>query len=233
MKSVSKRGYTLTFDPLKHEYTVQTGDEPPRRVPSVTQVLNAVLAKPGLVEWAVRTALERVAQGILNGEPPETALEAARTAHRQAADKAATEGTNFHTAVETLLKGRNPPDHPALRAFQTFLQEHGLTPVLSEHLVYHPTLDYAGTVDLLALQKGTPVLLDLKVTRGIHPHHHLQLGGYSLALQTWEGLTPKKAYILHISHQTLTPHPVNLQQAEHAFTAALHLYQALREIRGE
>ncbi len=173
-----------------------------------------------------------MAQGLQNGEPPEVALEAARAAHRQAADQAALAGGNLHSAVEALVKGETPPNHPALQAFQDYLRANGLTPVLSEHLVYHPTLDYAGTVDLLALRGKTPVLLELKTTRGVHPHHHLQLGGYSLALQTWEGVNPEEAYILQITHQTLTPHPVNLQTAQHAFTTALQLYRALQEIRG-
>jgi hypothetical protein len=229
-----RRGYTLVFDPETHTYTLQK-DGQEHILPSVTRVLS-VIAKPKVNAWA----MDLMAQHILDNYSPGMSLEdmtlltqEARGMHLEESRKATGTGSEVHDWIEAFLQGVprglpvNPPSMKALQAFLSWWKEEKREVLLSEEIVAHPELLYAGKVDLL-LTDGT--LVDFKTSKALYPEYELQLGGYALALETWQGIRPQKGLLVRIGKDgTTETREVDLVAAKEHFQHALALYKFLVE----
>jgi hypothetical protein len=142
------------------------------RVPSVTTVLDAVLAKPALTRWANGLGL----QGIR--------LE-------DYMSRTADIGTAAHELCIAHLAGREPKLDPALspeqvasaqrlyrRFHDEFLSRHDLQPVLLEEHMVSEELCYGGTLDVLGFLDGDLAVVDFKTGKGIYDEHFHQTAAY-------------------------------------------------------
>jgi len=229
-----RRGYTLAFDPETHIYTLQK-DGQERILPSVTRVLS-IIAKPKVNTWA----MDLMAQHILDNYSPGMSLEdmalltqEARGMHLEESRKATGTGSEVHDWIEDFLQGLprglpvNPSSMKAVQAFLNWWKGEKREVLLSEEIVAHPELLYAGKVDLL-LTDGT--LVDFKTSKALYPEYELQLGGYALALEAWEGIRPQKGLLVRVGKDGgVETKEVDLEAAKEHFQHALALYSFLVE----
>jgi len=229
-----RRGYTLAFDPETHTYILQK-DGQEHVLPSVTRVLS-VIAKPKVSAWA----MDLMAQHILDNYSPGMSLEdmalltqEARGMHLEESRKATGTGSEVHDWIEAFLQGLprgfpvNPSSMKAVQAFLNWWKEGKCEVLLSEEIVAHPELLYAGKVDLL-LTDGT--LVDFKTSKALYPEYELQLGGYALALEAWQGIRPQKGLLVRVGKDGgVETKEVDLEAAKEHFQHALALYKFLVE----
>jgi hypothetical protein len=229
-----RRGYTLAFDPETHIYTLQK-DGQEHILPSVTRVLS-IIAKPKVSAWA----MDLMAQHILDNYSPGMSLEdmalltqEARGMHLEESRKATGTGSEVHDWIEAFLQGLprglpvNPSSMKAVQAFLNWWKEEKREVLLSEEIVAHPELLYAGKIDLF-LTDGT--LVDFKTSKALYREYELQLGGYALALEVWQGIRPQKGLLVRIGKDgTTETREVDLVAAKEHFQHALALYSFLVE----
>jgi hypothetical protein len=148
----------LSFDAELHEYRLPTG----QRVPSVTEVLCAV---------GVSTDFEGLRLG------------SARI--RQAIDLKRDIGTALHHDAhayddnDLLWASVDPRVEPYLRAWATFRENTGATPLTRERRLFHPLYGYAGTLDgIFLLPTGRVVLVDLKTGDPVDSGCRFQTAAY-------------------------------------------------------
>ncbi|GAA5336033.1 PD-(D/E)XK nuclease family protein [Thermus hydrothermalis] len=207
-----------------------------RPVPSVTQI-TGILNK-NLHEWAVRQVVEYLREELVPGlviteEEAGRILDGAAKAHRQAVQKAAGRGSDFHAWAEAYLKGKpfSLPSEEPLRSMAQALVEwwegNGGRAARGEEAVFHPEHLYAGRVDLVAHFGGRLLVVDLKTSSRVYPEHLLQVGAYALALQA-EGVAVEGGMVLCLG-DGLKPVEVPLEEAAEAF---LGLLQAWRFVKG-
>lgn len=158
----------LTFSPESHEYRVDGVV-----VPSVTAILRA-------------TGVSADFEAIARMDPQR----AARIAEKRAIGSAL--HADIIAADEDDLDWStvDPRVAPYLQAWVAFRGAYAdLQPVLREHRVYHRTLRYAGTLDLLCrTREGALVLVDVKSGDPEAAGARYQLAGYQAALEdrtTW------------------------------------------------
>lgn len=164
---------TLAFEEEPHHRYWLLAEEAKRRrrLPSVTQIVNATFAKGGLVKWAAKLG----------------------PAYEQARDQAAERGKSVHRFVEyflahgELLETADLPEdwQPYIASAAAFLWDFPLAPVSTELLVCHPELGYAGRLDLVAVVDGARTLLDFKTNPAarIYREAHVQAAGYAIAAE--------------------------------------------------
>ena len=169
-----------------------------RKVPSVTEIIDAVLAKNGLPDWYYKQAI--AGMSILIKKYDHVLPNDIKSLHSlmkteglspyAIRDEAANIGTKIHSSVEALAKGRRPKDYPVLTEWwksRGFRAPHILA---AEAMLYSGRWNYAGTVDLIYRDPETDVvvLADIK-TGALRDSHHVQLELYRWA---WEemGGTP-------------------------------------------
>lgn len=172
--------------------------------PSVTTVLNDVLAKHALIKWKsqeVARAIFRDSKGFFgdgwsNGEDAAVKWALARADEQR--DQAARLGSSIHLladlqarqapeAAEKAVEGFQVSDEEipyleAWKGFLAFLEAQGARIVSSEHMVWS-SVGYAGTYDLILEWDGQMWLVDIKTSKGIYPDYALQLAAYGHAEQ--------------------------------------------------
>jgi hypothetical protein len=209
-----KRLYRI-FDVNKHDWI---------EVPSVSTILE-VLEKGGLSWWGMKVGIEGVRElarmnvlvpadfelDQLDGSDPDAwttdAIVRSMTEHKLTVnytkDKAATRGTNVHTALETWAETGVIPDpqffpeneRGYVEGLGAFLRDATPLPHHTE-LMVASTAGFAGRFDMVASISGNIVtktypkkapirkqlsgrwLLDLKTSKGVYPSYKLQLGAY-------------------------------------------------------
>lgn len=222
-----------------HSYATLGGE----RVPSVTTILG-VVNKPGLPNWAARTAAEEairlVKVAVKRGEeltvPTLNSIgEEAKKAHTKLRDDAASIGVAIHTVVEGKLAGKNlAPTREVPKFvtsnvndfFETSLMEFDV--LAREVVVAHP-LPFAGTVDAVLNVNGKKVVIDWKTSSGIYPEMAMQVAAYAQAY--------KYSYNTHIDEAWVIRFPktdspvelvnVDLERAWMGFKAATTLYDVV------
>lgn len=118
-------------------------------------------------------------------------------------DRAAERGTAVHTAIENhILFGID--DVPAeydgyFKAFLKWNTEHGVKPESTEIRLYHRTLMYAGTADMIAEVDGKHTLIDFKTSTALQPMlYGVQLEAYERAMQSLGMKKPEMKMIVHL-----------------------------------
>lgn len=172
-----------------------------QRIPGVTSYLDKGVPKPALVSWAANTTAEAAVDrwDELAALPPTARLKELQRARYAAKDAASNRGTQVHKLAEKLVIGEQVavPDEIAghVESYVRFLDEFDVQPVLVEAVVYSPTHNYCGTLDLIAdlldpddpepdpaLRRRIRWLLDIKTNRsGIFGETALQLAAYRYA----------------------------------------------------
>ena len=95
---------------------------------------------------------------------------------------AAERGTRIHSLCEQIANGLKPDEENGYtEAFRAFLKDARVEPAAVEHRAYS-YLDFAGTIDLIAVFRGELVVIDIKT--GVYQEWwSLQLAGYALLLE--------------------------------------------------
>jgi len=225
--------YTLRFDPEAHVYTLHDGVEEVV-VPSVTGVLS-ILAKPKVHSWAMdlmgRHILENYEPGM-SVEDLGALVEEGKRAHAEESRKATDTGSEVHDWIESFIAGRveefpeNAKARAALVRFIEWWHERDREPLLSEEIVAHPELMYAGKIDLL-LADGT--LVDFKTSRALYREYELQLGGYALALEAWSGVKAERGLLVRLGKDGgFEAREVALEEAKEVFASLVRVYSFMK-----
>lgn len=182
-------------------------DDEGNKMPSVTTILGAAVAKPGLIRWAAKVAAEAAVEAVIDGfADRDVAIAEGTKAPEAYRDNAAVLGTKAHGLVEAHYAGdevisegedANVIRECYLRAVRAI--DERWTVEVSEWAGVS-RLGYGGTLDLLVIDRetGKRLLVDLK-TGSYHPEAIAQLAAYK---NLWEEHNPTKpvdgAAILHV-----------------------------------
>jgi hypothetical protein len=161
--------------------------------PSVTTLRRMAGISFPLHQWAISQVVNRAVDSIsdqnrmLSTNDP-LVVQAAKTWLRLAADeerdRAASLGKRVHSAAsEGKPLGKVDPDVvPYLRQYQNWLDETGFKVLRSESQCFNLSKGYAGSFDLLGIDKDGDIhVVDLKTGKNTYPEHALQVTAYSLA----------------------------------------------------
>lgn len=172
------------------------GDTFEKPIPSVTEMLDAVLAKNGLPDWYYKQAI--AGMSILIKKYDHVLPNDIKSLHSlmkqeglspyAVRDDAAAAGTRIHTAVEALAKGRRPKDYPELTAWWKQKGFRAANILGAECLLYSGRHSFAGTADLVYDLGEGVTLADIK-TGTLRDSHHVQLELYRWA---WEEMGKAK-----------------------------------------
>ncbi|MEU8317132.1 hypothetical protein AB0C33_02080 [Nonomuraea sp. NPDC048881] len=185
---------------------------------SVTTILDRGIPKH-LSDWAAKQAAAFAVEHWedLSSASEDMRFELISTAHQRARDVAADKGDIVHTSAENHLKGTPDGSSPKhIRQLEAFLKTAGLTPVHTEVTVWNRTIGYAGTADLIAIdKKSRHYLIDYKTGKGIWPEHAVQVealarGEFIIHDDGGEEDMPfiNEVGILHLRPQSWWFHPV-------------------------
>jgi hypothetical protein len=133
----------------------------------------------------------------------------AQKAHTRASERALDIGSQAHKLVEWSMHkalGRAVGPEPKVReeallaylAWQDWLLAHRVEPVWIEQAVYHPTLGYAGTLDLVARVDGVLALVDIKTSKAVYAEYELQVAAYAHALAAMGHERVEVGYIVRL-----------------------------------
>ena len=213
------------------------------RIPSVTTILGAVIAKPALVAWANKLGL----QGIKVGEQ---------------LDELADIGTAVHELAKASLSNRAPklpylnPDQLTLatNCYHKFIDwqtQHSYRVVDVESKLISEELGYGGTTDAICEFYGTVAtqqttesareavgvleLWDFKTGKAIYDDYLFQLAAYARAARE-NGHQVQRIRIIRIGRnedegfEQIVVEGKKLELAWTVFLHALHIYRAQREL---
>lgn len=172
--------------PTEHEYLF----------PSVTSVLDAVVAKPKLMHWYYAQALLGTSELLkkYGGKMPtdvksikELMAIEGHSPYRKR-DEAASRGTDVHSDLETLCAGGEITVTPGNIGVVNWWNDKGLTPsdiIAAEVPLISFKYRYAGTVDLIYKDPATGKtrLTDLKTGKYVHWTHFVQGEAYRQAYE--------------------------------------------------
>lgn len=122
--------------------------------------------------------------------------------NQDALDKAAARGTAVHEAIETWTKyGIMDVQEEVSGYFDAFLSWWNKARpelIANEHKVYHKLLNYAGTVDMIAVVDGIPTIIDFKTSYKVQKSLcAIQLEAYQRAFES-HGIQLNRRLILHM-----------------------------------
>jgi len=210
-------------------------------VPSVTSILDAVLAKPALPNWYYSKALEgvEILLGKYGTKIPQdkdslkSLLRSEKLTPIHARDTAGQRGRELHDGLEALARGLPFTPDQRLEPLLAWWQRTGLHP--SRILGTEETLisfkhGFAGTLDLVYVDPATEAvtLADLKTGAGVYWSHFLQLAAYKLAWEEDSRNPPiQRSVVIHLNEKVglaLKEDP-NVREAD--FLHVLEIYKAM------
>lgn|SRR3990167_11065929 len=176
----------LLFEKYGHKYSIDG-----KKVWSVTQALS-IIAKPALINWAARMAVDSVSEQIEPGKKYDeiqlmTIFENGKKAHYQKKVDAGNLGSFVHNWAEDYVNDKKPvlPTNKGLKeAVQRFLdwqKAHKVKFLLSEQQVYSQKYNYTGTLDFICKIDGEMYIGDIKTSSGIYPEMLIQTAAYRFA----------------------------------------------------
>lgn len=181
------------------EYVWHPEGGEPKRLPSVTTLLDAIAPKPGLPYWSeargIEGAVVAMKAGLVHeGSRAEDAIALVREhglGAEAAKNLAAHRGLNVHSINETyMLTGEAPKlsEHPEhhrgfIRSWVKAILALKPEPTAVEQVVVHPEDGYAGRLDMRAIVKGQLETDDIKTQEngGIYTGAHIQTMLYERA----------------------------------------------------
>lgn len=128
-------------------------------------------------------------------------------------DRAATQGTNVHEAIERLLKGQSLEwinftldEWQMILKFKEFFDAAKLVIEGIEVNIVSPTLGVGGTIDLVCTINGERWLIDFKTSSAIYDNHFVQIATYAMM---WNEAYPEQRIerigVLHLRAATRGP----------------------------
>lgn len=220
------REVELTLIERNRQHWYETSANPGVLMPSVTTTLKIIDKSGALIGWARNSTRDAIRAALLNAsdlEFPDIAEEGAYERWVEGrieegwasmfdrANRAPEEGTLAHDLIASHIREERRPDAaqlqeehpgvaPAVLAAFAQLDELELEPIEVEYLLWHPTLGYAGTADLIAADGGGRlVVLDWKRSKGIYPEYEYQVAAYAEALAVLAGLsTPPRSVVVRL-----------------------------------
>ena len=161
------------------------------KIPGVTTILGAGLAKPALMAWGIKSVAQYAIDhwDDLAAKPVSARLEELKGSPYADRDAAANRGTEVHSYAERLMRGEEvtPPDaiRGHVESYVKFLDEWEPEPVLVEASVANFRVGYAGSLDMVVkipkLGDGL-FIADIKTSRsGIFGEVAFQLAAYANA----------------------------------------------------
>ena len=168
-----------------------------------------ILAKPALIPWAAKMAVEHVRSELsktdkwLWSSELSKILDEAKGAHARKRDDAAESGTDLHALVEEYVRScidknngdadwRDRPDaeemSTSLKMFRDWACKENIRFIATETKLYSKELWVAGTVDLVFEKNSKRFVGDIKTYKKIWDRVPLiQCAGYALMLEEMSG----------------------------------------------
>ena len=199
-------------------------------VPSVTQILNAVIAKPGLQKWANQLGLNNKS---LDNESRAT-LDIGKLLH--AYIQADLEGAVVNEVGYT-------PEQISLakKSFAQYLRwkdGRQIKAIKTEYVMVSEKYKYGGTLDALLEIDGELTLLDWKTSNYMSLDYKLQVAAYLYLLQE-QGITPSRVGVLRLPKTDSefeyyeSDANTHLQKYGEAWLRALEWYRYLSKLQVE
>lgn len=195
--------------------------------PSVTSIIDAVVAKPKLMHWYYAQAITGTSElikkygGKLPSDPKSLKQLMAQEGHSpyKKRDDAASRGTDVHKDLETLAAGGSIEATPANIGVINWWRDRGLSPedvIACEVPLVSFEHRYAGTVDLVYKdpETGKVRLADLKTGKYVHWTHFVQGEAYRRAYEEAGGWVDEVTVI----HTPPVPDDLFLAMAQQAAT---------------
>jgi hypothetical protein len=227
----NRRFYTVTGDPNLPEDT---------ELPNVTTILN-IIAKPALIDWSKKLALDYVRDNMFGGDDLDTVLARASEESNRVRDEAAAHGTAVHEAVANFLAAKSKDEgliftdfmYNIVSAFDSWITSMGLEIIAEEVPVYSSKYLYAGTLDAIGVNKetGTLVIMDWKTSNRLYPETALQVAAYAKAYEETFGVEIKEAYATRFGRDKAefeTKKVADLDSSFTSFLSALVLYKGTK-----
>lgn len=173
-----------------------------KKLPSVTTITSQLDKSGALTSWAAGACVDYILEQFnevrhwtkewtLDDLYP--IVESARKEFRKISHKALDTGSAVHLAIERYINTGEEPQAPSdqvLSAFLAFLEwydQYQVQPIKTEHTVYDPEENYAGTCDLVCTLCPHPTefpgirevyLVDFKSSKGIYEEMRYQVAAY-------------------------------------------------------
>jgi hypothetical protein len=215
----------------------------------VTSVLNE-LAKPFLQYWSAKVVAEEcvdnlgAVMNLVTADNRGGAVDFLKRAPGRSSGAAADTGTHLHSIVESINRGDGPgyvpPElQPTIDHYNQFLADWEPEWVEVEATGFNHDLDYAGTMDGIAVMDGDLLLVDLKTGKGIYEEIALQLNAYAnfTELVSADGTSRPMpavtgALALHLRPEGYRLIPVRLgDDIQEVFKSLIHLTRWDSEIK--
>jgi len=201
-----------------HRYAnLQTG----HIVDSVTTQIGAVIAKPHLIKWAIKMALNWLLEGdrlekLRNIHSREEMFAGAMLAHTDFRDEAGSVGSLAHSGVERWLNDGiasgvlseditkfavvncDPRAIAAMRSVEKLFKDKNITPIATELLVGDIRYS-AGQLDSLVFWENDLCLLDWKSSNQVSQEYILQAVAYLKFFESMTLLKIKKIKIVQMN----------------------------------
>ena len=238
----------LNFDPEKHIYTVND-----KIIYGTTSITN-VLAKPALINWAVKLTKDKVLSEekrlgnelfirnlqqilFLAGREHYSVSKKARdlgTRVYKRAEQWFAKGTDKNTLIRKMILLENQKERYACSAMLKFFSEHKFKPLALESRCYSKKHEYAGTVDYYGGVDGKLSVLDYKTSSGIYSSYPLQATAYAHAKEE-EGFKVEQTIIARFGKDGVLEIQIEKDWKKHlpAFLAAKVLKEYEMNLRAE
>lgn len=200
-------------------------------LPGVTSIMRRV-GKPALITWAANLAADTVLAGwhpdITRNEMFDL-CEDARRAHNTVKNEAAGIGKNIHAYAEARLRGEPTPELQSeeakrgAEAFEDWLQQHDVRPLMVERRVMSKQYWYAGTTDIFGYIDGELCVADFKTGKGVYLDYWLQTAAYQIALEEELGKQVAARWIIRLDKTTGAVDPVRRPHSDMECEAFLEL----------
>jgi len=256
MKKETKEKYANTdgfqFDEESHSYFMDG-----KPMTGCTTILG-VMAKPALIPWAARMAVEyvrehsslrKIAHEQVEQAPSietlyevsEETLQLAQKAHTQFRDKRAAEGTDLHALAEEYIKscianGGDPRsagggDNEAIRKFADWAITENITFKESEVKLFSKKLFVAGTADFMFEKEGKLFVGDIKNKKKIYGRESFfQCAGYSKMRSEMTGEAFDGYCVVRLWENEIEPlWSFDTEGDQEGFMACVRLYRLLAE----
>ena len=174
-----------------------------KRLYGVTTVLS-VIAKPALIPWAVKTAIDYIKDNssgfqMFEGEQTkfysgitDELLDKAKSAHRKKKEEAGAKGTDAHEIIEGLIQDGidnnkgfifGQSDNDQVKNFIKWATDNQVKFLASEKQLYSESAWVAGTTDMVFEMGGKKYVGDVKTSSAIYPEHFYQMAAYRMMLE--------------------------------------------------
>jgi len=155
--------------------------------PSVTSILGAVVAKPGLISWAAKVSAEAAVDAYIAGALSTAAIAEGKRAPTAGRDAGGARGSDVHRVLHHLGLGIDLPSvgaaaEPYVASLCAWWETAKPEPVAAEATVVSKSHGYAGTLDAIwAMSDGRALIVDCKTSNYRGREEALQLAAYRYA----------------------------------------------------